>query len=162
MIESRLIDRLAITNRKPGNTKDLAPQHQIEPPHCVVGTGFQSVRRAAAASVCTNNHSRQRRLKSPAGSRQQRGAGSLCLRPQKIAKSPLAPTSEDRRLTLHSSGAPTALRAGHQVQGLRPILHLLSSAQRRRAPLNSNVRHHKDSNGTRCALRQILPPIAYG
>jgi hypothetical protein len=48
-----------------------------------------------------------------------------------------------RRLTLHSSGPPTALRASHQAQGLRPILRLLSGAQRRRGPLNSNVRLHK-------------------
>jgi hypothetical protein len=47
-----------------------------------------------------------------------------------------------RCLTLHSSGAPTALRAGHQAQGLRPILRLLSAAQCRRVPLNSNVRLH--------------------
>jgi hypothetical protein len=46
-------------------------------------------------------------------------------------------------LTLHSSGPPTAGRASHQVQGLRPILHLLSGAPRCRGPLNSNVRPHR-------------------
>jgi hypothetical protein len=86
MIEPRLMNRLTITNRKTGKTKDLAPQHQIEPPHCVVGAGFQSVRRAAAASVCTSNHSRWRRLENLAHHGQQRGAGSLCRRPAKDSK----------------------------------------------------------------------------
>jgi hypothetical protein len=51
-----------------------------------------------------------------------------------------------RRLTLHSSGPPTALR--RQAQGLRPILRLPSGAQRRRGPLNSNVSHHKPTRRT--------------
>jgi hypothetical protein len=34
------------------------------------------------------------------------------------------------------------LRASRPVQGLRPILHLPSGAQRRWGPLNSNVRRH--------------------
>jgi hypothetical protein len=86
MIEPRLMNRLTITNRKTGSTKDLAPQHQIEHPHCVVGAGSQSVRRAAAARVCTNNHSRQRRLENLAHHSQQRGAGSLCRPPAKDSK----------------------------------------------------------------------------
>jgi hypothetical protein len=86
MIEPRVMNRLTITNGKTGNTKDLAPQHQIEPPHCVVGTGFQSVRRAAAASVCTNNHSRHRRLENLAQRGQQRGTGSLRRPPAKDSK----------------------------------------------------------------------------
>jgi hypothetical protein len=86
MIEPRLMNRLTITNRKTGKTKDLAPQHQIELPHCVVGTGFQSVRQAAAASVCTSNHSCCRRLENPAHHRQQRGAASLCRPPAKDSK----------------------------------------------------------------------------
>jgi hypothetical protein len=47
------------------------------------------------------------------------------------------------RLTLHSSGPPTALGGGwRQRGGLLPFLHLPSGAQRRRGPLNSNVRLH--------------------
>ena len=46
-------------------------------------------------------------------------------------------------LTLRSSRAPTAGRAGHQALGLRPILRLLSITPHRRCQLNSNVRHHK-------------------
>ena len=48
-----------------------------------------------------------------------------------------------RGLTLRSSRAPTARRAGQQALGLRPILRLLSSTPRCRARLNSNVRLHK-------------------
>jgi hypothetical protein len=55
-------------------------------------------------------------------------------------------------LTLHSSGPPTALRTSHQAQGLRPIVRLLSGAQRRRGPLNSNVRRHRPSAGGAYAL----------
>jgi hypothetical protein len=47
-----------------------------------------------------------------------------------------------RCLTPRSSGAPTSRRTGHQAQGLRPILRLLSSAPRCRLPLTSNVRQH--------------------
>jgi hypothetical protein len=47
-----------------------------------------------------------------------------------------------RCLTHRSSGAPTSRRAGHQAQGLRPILRLLSSTPRCWLPLTSNVRHH--------------------
>jgi hypothetical protein len=86
MIEPRLMNRLAITNRKTRNTKDLAPLHQIEHPHCVVGTGFQSVRWAAAASVCTSNHSTWRWLENLTRHGQQRGAGSICRRPAKDSK----------------------------------------------------------------------------
>jgi hypothetical protein len=46
-------------------------------------------------------------------------------------------------LTLRSSRAPTACHAGHQAQGLRPILRLLSSAPHRRCRLSSNVRLHE-------------------
>ena len=53
-----------------------------------------------------------------------------------------------RCLTLRSSGRPTALRAGRQAQGLRPILRLPSITQHRRAPLSSNVRQHVTSNCT--------------
>jgi hypothetical protein len=48
-----------------------------------------------------------------------------------------------RCLTHRSSGAPTSRRAGHQAQGLRPILRLLSSAPRCWLPLTSNVRPHR-------------------
>jgi hypothetical protein len=48
-----------------------------------------------------------------------------------------------RCLTLRSSGAPTSRRAGHQAQGLRPILRLLSSAPRCWLPLTSNVMWHQ-------------------
>ena len=44
-----------------------------------------------------------------------------------------------RGLTLRSSGTPTARRTGHQAQGLRPILRLLSSASRRWRPLSSTL-----------------------
>jgi hypothetical protein len=47
-----------------------------------------------------------------------------------------------RCLTHRSSGAPTARRARHQAQGLRPILRLLSSTPRCWLPLTSNVRQH--------------------
>jgi hypothetical protein len=47
-----------------------------------------------------------------------------------------------RCLTHRSSGAPTSRRTGHQAQGLRPILRLLSSAPRCWLPLTSNVRQH--------------------
>jgi hypothetical protein len=47
-----------------------------------------------------------------------------------------------RCLTPRSSGAPTSRRAGHQAQGLRPILRLLSSTPRCWLPRTSNVRHH--------------------
>jgi hypothetical protein len=49
-------------------------------------------------------------------------------------------------LTLRSSGAPTAWHTGHQAQGLRPILRLLSSAPYRWLPLTSNVRHRIQSD----------------
>ena len=39
--------------------------------------------------------------------------------------------------------SPNGGHAGHQAQGLRPILRLLSSASHRRCRLNSNVRCHK-------------------
>jgi hypothetical protein len=86
MIEPRQMGRLTVTDRKTGNINDFAPLHQIEHPHCVVGTGFQSVRRAAAASVCTNNHSRWRRLENLAHHGQQRRAGSFCRPPAKDSK----------------------------------------------------------------------------
>jgi hypothetical protein len=47
-----------------------------------------------------------------------------------------------RCLTPRSSGAPTSRRTGHQAQGLRPILRLLSSTPRCWLPLTSNVRQH--------------------
>ena len=46
-------------------------------------------------------------------------------------------------LTPRSSRAPTAWHAGHQAQGLRPTMRLLSSAPRCRCRLNSNVRQRK-------------------
>ena len=48
-----------------------------------------------------------------------------------------------RCLTLRSSRAPTACRAGHQAQGLRPILRLPPVTPHRRCRLSSNVRLHK-------------------
>ena len=62
------------------------------------------------------------------------------------------------RLTLRSSGAPTAWRTGHQALGLRPILRLLSSTPRRRRPLSLHVRHHESSHSafpakSTCGLR---------
>jgi hypothetical protein len=83
MIEARQMGRLIVTTRKTRKTNDLAPLHQIEPTRCVVGAGFQSVRRAAAASVCTNNHSHWRQLENLVHHGQQRGAGSLCRPPAK-------------------------------------------------------------------------------
>jgi hypothetical protein len=47
-----------------------------------------------------------------------------------------------RCLTPRSSGAPKSRRTGHQAQGLRPILRLLSSTPRCWLPLTSNVRQH--------------------
>ena len=44
--------------------------------------------------------------------------------------------STARGLTLRSSGKPTARRAGHRAQGLRPILRSLSSAPRCWRPLS--------------------------
>jgi hypothetical protein len=58
-------------------------------------------------------------------------------------------------LTLHSSGPPTALRASRQALGLRPILRLPSAAQRRRGPLNSNVRQHTARHPAICTLRHF-------
>jgi hypothetical protein len=123
MIEPRLMNRLTITNRKTGKTKDLAPQHQIEHPHCVVGAEFQSVRRAAAASACTSNHSRQRRLENRTHHGQQRGAGSLCRPPAKDSKI----TS----LTNHRASMPNPLlkrstNGGPPGPGLRYAVHFLS------------------------------------
>jgi hypothetical protein len=51
-----------------------------------------------------------------------------------------------RCLTLRSSGAPTAWRTGHQAQGLRPILRLLSSTPRCCLPLTSNVRQTQNAD----------------
>ena len=53
------------------------------------------------------------------------------------------PCAEQRGLTPRSSGAPTAWRTGPQARGQRPILRFLSSTPRRRCPLSSNVRRHK-------------------
>jgi hypothetical protein len=123
MIEPRLMNRLAITNRKTGKTKDLAPQHQIEHPHCVVGAEFQSVRRAAAASACTSNHSRQRRLENLAHHGQQRGAGSLRRPPAKDSK--ITPRTSHRAsmpnplLKRSTNGRPPG-------PGLRYAVHFLS------------------------------------
>ena len=50
---------------------------------------------------------------------------------------------ENRSLTSRSSGTPTACRASHQAQGLRPILRLLPGTPRCRGPLNSNVRQRR-------------------
>jgi hypothetical protein len=61
-----------------------------------------------------------------------------------------------RCLTLHSSGPPTAWRTSHHVQGLRPILHMLSGAPRCRGPLNSNVRHPNEHFS---ASHRFLPPV---
>ena len=73
-----------------------------------------------------------------------------------------------RGLTLRSSRAPTARRAGQQALGLRPILRLLSSTPRCRARLNSNVRPHKRTlwalqrlktrQSLSCRILRIGPP----
>jgi hypothetical protein len=64
-----------------------------------------------------------------------------------------------RCLTLRSSGAPTAWRTGHQAQGLRPILRLLSSTPRCWLPLTSNVRRHIPTMQYASVLIQILRPV---
>ena len=56
-----------------------------------------------------------------------------------------------RCLTLRSSRAPTACRAGHQAQGLRPILRLLPVTPHRRCQLSSNVRQHEYTLRKQCA-----------
>jgi hypothetical protein len=55
------------------------------------------------------------------------------------------------RFSYRSSGAPTSRRTGHQAQGLRPILRLLSSTPRCWLPLTANVRRQN-------AL--LVPPAA--
>ena len=57
-------------------------------------------------------------------------------------------------LTLRSSRAPTACRAGHQAQGLRPILRLLPVTPHRRCRLSSDVRQRKSSNSIQHADRK--------
>ena len=46
------------------------------------------------------------------------------------------------------------MRAGHQAQGLRPILRLLPGTHCRRRPLSSNVRPHTNTRGA-TILRMI-------
>ena len=56
-----------------------------------------------------------------------------------------------RGLTRRSSGTPTARRAGHRAQGLRPILRSLSSASRRWHPLSSTL-------GCKASISALPPP----
>jgi hypothetical protein len=67
-----------------------------------------------------------------------------------------------RCLTLRSSGAPTSRRTGHQAQGLRPILRLLSSAPRCWLPLTSNVRQHTQAVRFACISIQMQLLAAVG
>ena len=62
-------------------------------------------------------------------------------------------------LTLRSSGTPTARRAGHRAQGLRPILRSLSNASRRWRPLSSTLGSTKpimQRSSRKCACRREL------
>ena len=57
-------------------TNDLEPQRQLELLHCVGASGFQSVRRAATASICAYAATAWWRLKTVARRGRQRGAGN--------------------------------------------------------------------------------------
>ena len=61
----------------------MEPQCYIEPPHCVAGSGFQSVRRAAA-SIGASHFVQWWRLEHMACHGRQRGAGGFCCRPRGI------------------------------------------------------------------------------
>jgi hypothetical protein len=70
-------------------------------------------------------------------------SGQILVAVSRVSRTVAQCHQEARRcLTPRSSGAPTSRRAGHQAQGLRPILRLLSSAPRCWLPLTSNVRLH--------------------
>ena len=62
----------------------MEPQCYIEPPHWVGGSGFQSVRRAAA-SIGASHFAQRWRLEYVACRGRQRGAGGTCSRPRGIA-----------------------------------------------------------------------------
>ena len=68
---------------------------------------------------------------------------TLSSAPWRFKKTPRFSVTRQCSLTLRSSGAPTAVRAGQQAQGLRPILRLLPGTHCRRRPLSSNVRPHR-------------------
>ena len=69
--------------------------------------------------------------------------------PRPVAPNTVQAVGRRRCLTLRSSRASTACRAGHQALGPWPILRLLSSAPRRRRQLTSNVRNHTSSRANR-------------
>jgi hypothetical protein len=88
-----------------------------------------------------------RRAQTPATAVRGAPAGSASEPVQSVA----TVTSSGLRLTRRSSGHPAACQSGHQAQGLRPILRLLSSLPRRWVPLSFNVRPHVST----CALHAL-------
>ena len=65
------------------NRNDMEPQCCIGPAHCVGGSGFQSVRRAAA-SIGASHFAQWWRLEYVACHGRQRGAGGFCGGPRGI------------------------------------------------------------------------------
>jgi hypothetical protein len=101
------------------------------------------------------------------GWREQRGcrgaSGQILVVVGRVSRTVVQCHQEAQRcLTLRSSGAPTSRRAGHQAQGLRPILRLLSSTPRCWLPLTSNVRQHVQAPRFACISIQMQSSAAVG
>ncbi len=116
-------------------TNELAQQSQIEALHCVGSTEFQSVRRAAVASVFAYAASLGRRLEDVAHYIRQRGAGSNCCPPPGITRprqvQRIAPRRTSRpnpSLKRSANGRPPSPGRWYAVHFLRPGLGVLPSS----------------------------------
>ena len=95
----RQLMRAQVGGGSASNENDEEPQYHIEPPHCVRGSGVQSVRGAAAPGTAAFVLAHVgRRLECVACHGCQRGAGGTCSGPVRV-------TGPWRALRRHASGA---------------------------------------------------------
>ena len=115
---------------KATNRNDMEPQCYIEPPHCVGGPGFQSVRRAAA-SIGVSHFAQRWRLEYVACRGRQRGAGGTCSRPRGIT----LPFQACRQRTVNTaqpnpSFKPSPNSVARRPSSAGPAAHFALAVQR--------------------------------
>jgi hypothetical protein len=144
---------LAILETKIGvslaNKISLEPLFPLDRFHCVASMALRLISLSGRRGqfhllACV----RRRRQKSPrhalAGFAHQEFAASGHREYRTVPRLHASATSAHRRLTPRSSGAPTAWGPGRAVPHF-VIMHRAARAPRRRLPLSSNVRPHKQN-----------------
>ena len=113
------------------NEKDEEPQNHIEPPHCVRGSGLQSVRGATATSAAALFVAPVgRRLQCVACHGSQRGAGGTCSEPAGVTGPWQAQRCHASGATLPNPSLKLSPNGGPRGPGLRYGVHFRSPGPR--------------------------------